>query len=109
VIKKGEREIKNTKVYTGLPFLKGYVQSFSNKQRIPLKRSPRSVQYNTITLAPRKSTLYPATHNLLHPIAAVKQCTTQITNGRNDDNPKMEKMFKMERSEKRDRVTTIVY
>jgi len=39
VIKKREREIKNTKIYTGSPFLKGYGQSFVNKQIIPLKRS----------------------------------------------------------------------
>jgi len=29
-IKKREEEIKNTKNYTGSPFLKGYVQSFVN-------------------------------------------------------------------------------
>jgi len=40
--KKREREIKNTKIYTGSPFLKDYVQSFANKQRVTLKRSPRS-------------------------------------------------------------------
>jgi len=36
--KKRERNIKNTKVYTGSPFLKGYVQSFANQQRIPLTK-----------------------------------------------------------------------
>jgi len=34
--KKRERTIKNTRFYTGSPFLKGYVQSFVNQQRIPL-------------------------------------------------------------------------
>jgi len=34
---------KNTKIYTGSPFLKDYIHSFVNKQRVPLKRSPRSV------------------------------------------------------------------
>jgi len=29
-IKKREEEIKNTKIYLGSPFLKGYVQSFAN-------------------------------------------------------------------------------
>jgi len=28
--KKREEEIKNTKIYPGLPFYKGYVQSFAN-------------------------------------------------------------------------------
>jgi len=30
VFKKRERKIKNTKIYTGSPFLKGHVQSFAN-------------------------------------------------------------------------------
>jgi len=30
MVKKREEEIKNTKIYTGSPFLKGYVQSFAN-------------------------------------------------------------------------------
>jgi len=75
-----ETEIKNTKIYIGSPFLRGYVHSFANKQRIPLKKSPRSIQLNTITLAPRKSTLHPATHSLLHPTTSVKQCRTLLHN-----------------------------
>jgi len=46
VFKKREREIKNTKIYTCSPFLKGYVQSFANKQRVSLKRSKD--KFNTI-------------------------------------------------------------
>jgi len=30
MIKKREKEIKNTKIYPGSPFLKGYLQSFAN-------------------------------------------------------------------------------
>jgi len=30
MIKKREEEIKNTKIYLGSPFPKGYVQSFAN-------------------------------------------------------------------------------
>jgi len=78
--KKREIENKNTKIYTGSPFHKGYVQSFANLQRVPLNRSPSSVQYNTNTLAPSKSTLHLATHNLLHPTVAIKPCRTLLHN-----------------------------
>ena len=73
-----EREIKNTKIYTSSPFLNGYVQSFANKKWFSLKRSPRSIQYNIITLAPSKTPLHPATHNPLHSTVAVKQCRTLL-------------------------------
>jgi len=77
ILQKRDQEHQDLYRFT---FLKGYVQSFANKQVIPLKRSPRSVQYNTITLAPRKSTLHPTTHSLLHPTAAIKQCRTLLHN-----------------------------
>jgi len=77
ILQKRDQEHQDLYRFT---FLKGYVQSFANKQVIPLKRSPRSVQYNTITLAPRKSTLHPTTHSLLHPTTAIKQCRTLLHN-----------------------------
>jgi len=74
-IKKIKEEIKNTKIYPGSPFLKGYIQSFANYQRFPLKRS----QDQFTTLAPSKLSLLPAvhtatcsTHTLLNPTADVK-------------------------------------
>ena len=76
--KKREREIKNTKIYTGSPFLKDYVQSFANKQRVSLRKITKisSIQYKT--LAPNKSTLYLLAHNLLHTTTVAKQCRTLL-------------------------------
>jgi len=55
-------------------------------RRVSLKKSPRSVQYNTITLAHRKTTLHLAAHSLLHKpnykpyVIWVTNAQLQITN-----------------------------
>ena len=84
VFKKREKEIKNIKIYTSSPFLKGYVQSFANKQKVPLKRSPRSVYATEIPLLPASHTASRNTQ-LTEPYnicvnSAEPYCTTQITN-----------------------------
>jgi len=72
VFKKREREIKNTDIYTGSPFLKGYIQSFANKQRVPLIKITKisSQQYKTLTT--HKIPLFLAANNLLHPATVVQ-------------------------------------
>jgi len=66
---------KNTKIYTGSPFLKDYIQSFANKQRVPLKRSPVYTKQNR---AHRKShcSPYDTTHWTLQQLC--QQCKTLL-------------------------------
>jgi len=73
-----EREIKIAMISIGSPFLKGYIQSFPNKQRIPLDKQD---QCNTtsITLAPRKTPLHPAAHSPLHSTTVVNSTEPYFT------------------------------
>ena len=57
--KKRERKIKNTKIYTSLPFLKGYVQSFVNQQRILLTKISKISLLQYKLFATRKKPLLP--------------------------------------------------
>ena len=76
--KKREREIKNTKIYTGSTFLKGYVQSFANTQRIPLKRSQDQFSIIQTHLLPASQQTAPS--NTQHPCSQqvnTAPCSTQ--------------------------------
>jgi len=77
---KREKEIKNTKIYNGSPFLKGYVQSFPNKERVSLKKIAKISLIQHDNLASRKSTLHPAANSVLHSTIVVKQCRTLLHN-----------------------------
>ena len=72
VFKKRERDIKNTKIYTGSPFLKDYVQSFANQQIIPLTKISKISLQQYKLLATRKKPLLPVTNNPLHPAVVVQ-------------------------------------
>jgi len=78
-----EKEIKNTKIYTGSPFLKGYVQSFAKLAKSFTKKinNISSQQYKHLT--PRKIPLLPTINNLLHPTVVqnneVTHCSNPIT------------------------------
>ena len=47
MFKKRARKNKNTRFYTGSPFLKGYIQSLTNKQGCPLNKIQILVYSNT--------------------------------------------------------------
>jgi len=80
VIKMREREIKNTKIYTGSPFFKGYVQSFANKQKILLKINKINSIQSQLHLLKAKNPLHTTTHSPLHATTGENSVEPYCTN-----------------------------